>query len=75
MLSITAVIVVLFIIILYHYVKYVYFTLRGPIPGIPPQFPFGNLLQTGIILGDESLANVLLNLKIKFGDVFQYWFT
>ncbi|CAF1142003.1 unnamed protein product [Rotaria sp. Silwood1] len=75
MLSFTVVIVVLFLTIFYYYVKYVYFTLRGPIPGIPPQFLFGNLLQTGIIWGDESLANVLLKLKIKFGDVFQYWFT
>lgn len=75
MLSLTAVIIVLFLTVLYYYLKYVYFTLRGPIPGIPPQFLFGNLLQTGIILGDESLANVLLKLKIKFGDVFQYWFT
>ena len=76
MLSLTVVIgIVLFLTILYYYVKSVYFTLRGPIPGIPPQFLFGNLLQTGIIWGDDSLSNVLLELKRKFGDVFQYWFT
>jgi hypothetical protein len=75
MLSLTVVIVVLFITVLYYYVKYVHFTLRGPIPGIPPQFLFGNLLQTGMIWRGEVISNVCLKLKIQFGDVFQYWFS
>lgn len=75
MLPLAVVIVVLFLTVLYYYVKSIYFTLRGPIPGTPPEFLFGNLLQTGLIWGDESLSDALLKLKIKFGDVFQYWFT
>jgi hypothetical protein len=75
MLSLTAVIVVLFITVIYYYVKYVYFTLRGPIPGIPPQFFFGNLLQTGIIWRGESISHACLKLKAKFSDVFQFWFS
>lgn len=74
MLSFTVVIVVLFITILYYYIKYVYFTLRGPIPGIPPQIFFGNSLQTGIIGRDEILLRVCLKLKTKLGDTFQFWY-
>jgi hypothetical protein len=54
-------------------VKIKYYTLRGPIPGISPQFLFGNFIQTGILFNDVSFPQVLLKLKKQFGDVFQVW--
>jgi len=67
-------IIILFITVVYCYLKSIYFTLRGPIPGIPPQFFFGNLLQTGLLSRKTaSMPNVILQLKEKFGDVYQLW--
>jgi hypothetical protein len=60
MLSLTVVIGVLFVTVTYYYLKYAYFVLRGPIPGIPPQFFVGNLLQTGILWRDQSMTDVFL---------------
>jgi hypothetical protein len=75
MLSVTLTIIVLFITILYYYFKSVYFTLRGPIPGVSPQFFFGNLLQFGFLSWKPvSMPDVILQLKEKFGDVYQIWF-
>ncbi|CAF3835859.1 unnamed protein product [Rotaria sordida] len=75
MFSITVAIVVLFLAVVYYYLKSVYFTLRGPIPGISPQLLFGNVLQTGILaLKPASLPDVLIQLRDKFGDVYQFWF-
>jgi hypothetical protein len=59
--------------VLYYYIKRTYFTLHGPIPGIPPQFIFGNLLQTGVIRENIPFNLIFLDLKGKFGDIFQYW--
>jgi hypothetical protein len=73
MVLLTVVVVVLFLTVLYYYIKRVYFTLHGPIPGLPPQFFFGNLLQTGVIGENVSSNLVFLDLKKKFGDIFQYW--
>lgn len=74
MLSITVSVIILFITISYYYFKNVYFTLRGPIPGIPPQFFFGNLLQTGLFSRKTvSIADVILQMKERFGDVYQIW--
>jgi hypothetical protein len=73
MLSVTLFILVLFTTVLYFYVKRVYFTLRGPVPGLPPQFLVGNLLQTGLLQGDVCSNIVFLQLKAKFGDIFQFW--
>lgn len=69
----TLVIVLVFLTVLYYYIKRVYFTLYGPIPGIPPQFLFGNLLQTGVIRENIPFNLIFLDLKTKFGDIFQYW--
>ncbi|CAF4399075.1 unnamed protein product [Rotaria sp. Silwood2] len=75
MFSITLAIIFLFLTVVYFYLKSVYFTLHGPIPGIPPQFLFGNLLQTGILSRKPvSLPDVILQLRAKFGDVYQFWF-
>lgn len=61
------------IILCFVYVKLKYFTLRGPIPGIPPQFLFGNLLQTGLITG-STYSVIYTALQKRFGDVCQMWF-
>ncbi|CAF1075692.1 unnamed protein product [Rotaria sordida] len=74
MFSITLAIIVLFLTVVYYYLKSVYFTLRGPIPGIPPQFLFGNLLQFGILSRKPvSLPDVITQLRDKLGDVYQFW--
>lgn len=64
---------ILFIIVLLLiYIKLKYFTLRGPIPGIPPQFLLGNLFQTGFIRG-ISYAEIYKKLRERFGDICQLW--
>jgi hypothetical protein len=73
MLLLTFIFVVLFSLILYYYVKYAYFSFDGPLPGIPPQILFGNVLQTGILGRGETLPTVFRQLQAKFGDVFQFW--
>ena len=73
MVLLTLVVVILFLALLCYYIKRVYFTLHGPIPGLSPQFLVGNLLQTGVIGKNIPLNLVFLDLKAKFGDIFQYW--
>lgn len=60
-------------VLLLIYIKLKYFTLRGPIPGIPPQFLFGNLIQTGFIRG-VSYPEIYTILRKRFGDIYQIWF-
>jgi hypothetical protein len=60
------------IILLLLYVKIKYFTLRGPIPGLPPQFLVGNLIQTGFTRG-TSYFEIYSSLRKRFGDVYQIW--
>jgi len=55
------------------YTKLRYFTLRGPIPGISPQFLVGNLHQTGLLFRNASIPLTLERLKHRFGDIFQFW--
>jgi hypothetical protein len=69
----TLIVVLVFLTVLFYYLKRVYFTLYGPIPGIPPQFLVGNLLQTGVIGRNVPFNLIFLELKTKFGDIFQYW--
>jgi hypothetical protein len=73
MVLLTLVVVILFLTVLWYYIKRVYFTLHGPIPGLSPQFLFGNLLQTGFIWHNVPFNLIFLDLKAKFGDIFQYW--
>lgn len=56
----------------YLYFKLKYFTLRGPIPGLKPQFFFGNLLNSGL-MSEKMVYPVIMKLQRKFGDVFQFW--
>jgi hypothetical protein len=62
------------IILLILYLKLKYYTLRGPIPGLPPHFIFGTLIQSGQLLRDASLPQVCSVFKARFGDIFQFWF-
>lgn len=73
MVIVTVIITLLFLFTVYIYFKRRYFTLHGPLSGIPPQLLFGNLWQTGVIGRDESLPGVFRRLQDKFGDVFQFW--
>ena len=69
----TLVVIASFLTVLYIYLKRVYFTLNGPIPGLPPQFLIGNLWQTGFIGKNIPLNVIFSDLKEKFGDIFQFW--
>jgi len=73
MLFLTFFIATFLLLVAYFYFKTKYFTLRGPVPGLPPHFLLGNLLQTGILWRDEPLPMVFLDLKKKFGDAYQFW--
>ena len=74
MFSLTIALLILVGSIAYWYFKSVYFTLRGSIPGIPPQFLFGNLIQLRLLPRKTvSLPDVMLDLGKKFGDVYQLW--
>jgi hypothetical protein len=65
--------VVILIIILFVYTKLKYFTLYGPIPGKPPHFLFGNLLQTGILRG-RYIGDALKQFQDEYGDTFHIYF-
>jgi hypothetical protein len=65
--------VVVLITILFVYIKLKYFTLYGLIPGQPPHFLFGNLLQTGLLRG-EYIGDVLQKLHHTYSDTFHVWF-
>ena len=74
MMSLTLTIIVLFVSVVYYYFKSVYFTLRGPIPGIPPHFFFGNLIHFGLFSRTPtSLPEMMLQVREKFGNVCQVW--
>ena len=73
MLLLTLVVVALFAILLYYYVKYTYFAFDHSLPGIPPQVLFGNVLQTGMLWKGETLPTIFRQCQRKFGDVFQFW--
>ena len=65
--------VLLLLVIYLIYVKRKYFTLHGPIPGSPPLFLLGNLLETGQLLRGVSVSQALTAFKNRFGDIFQIW--
>ncbi len=67
------VLVAILLLLFFIYTKLVYFTLRGPIPGLAPQFFFGNLLQSGLLQGRESLPTIYQSFKARYGDIFQFW--
>ena len=63
---------IIIIVLLFMYVKFKYFTLRGPIPGIPPQFLLGNLIQINFT-SDKSYGEIFSTLRKRFGDIYQIW--
>lgn len=67
------ILIIVVIILIIFYVKEKYFTFHGPIPGLSPQFLFGNLLQSGLFNG-VSPPHILFLFKKRFGDIFQFWF-
>jgi cytochrome P450 len=69
----TLIIVVFALLLVYWYLKLKYFTLYGPLPGLAPEFFYGNMRQTGISTRNESIEKVRLELKRRFGDVYQFW--
>ncbi|CAF2054248.1 unnamed protein product [Rotaria magnacalcarata] len=64
--------VILAVAVVIYYLKLKYYTLRGPIPGLAPQFLLGNLMQSGM-LRDTSLPLALKEFKSRYGDIFQFW--
>ena len=74
MFSITLTVLLVFISVLYYYLKSVYFTLRGPIPGISPHFFFGNFIQVGLVSRKPTpIPELFVQLREKLGDVYQFW--
>ena len=64
---------VVFVAVFFVYFKLKYFTLYGSIPGKPPHFLLGNLLQTGILRG-RYMGEALKEFQEKYGDTFHVWF-
>ncbi|CAF1274106.1 unnamed protein product [Rotaria magnacalcarata] len=61
------------VVLLAFYFKLKYFSLRGPIPGLPPHFLVGNLIQSGVLFSGTSFHHVYASFKDRFGDIFQVW--
>jgi len=64
--------VLILITIIIVYAKLKYFTLSGPIPGKPPQFLLGNLVQTGLSSG-RYLGEITKQFQDEYGDTFHLW--
>ena len=73
----TSILLVLLVTIVYCYLKRFYIAVDDriqQIPGLRPQWPFGNLRNTGITTGRIPFHEALANLKEKYGDVYSFWF-
>ena len=59
------------------YLKWKYFTLHGPVPGIQPEFLFGNLRQLDLITSKKEIIDSYVHgfekMRNRYGDVFQFW--
>jgi hypothetical protein len=64
--------VLILITIIIVYAKLKYFTLSGPIPGKPPQFLWGNFVQTGLSSG-RYLGEITKQFQDEYGDTFHLW--
>ncbi|CAF1063589.1 unnamed protein product [Adineta steineri] len=53
-----------------YYLKLKYFTLHGPLPGMPPQFLLGNLAQSGLLFDKASLPEAHIAFKQRYGDIY-----
>ncbi|CAF1417438.1 unnamed protein product [Rotaria sp. Silwood1] len=69
--------ITIFIITIYFYIKWKYYTLRGSVPGLKPEFLFGNLRQLDIIASNGEQIDTYTHgcdkMQRKFGDIFQFW--
>jgi hypothetical protein len=70
---VTLAIIVFALLLIYWYIKLKYFTLYGPLPGLAPEFFYGNMRQTGISTGNVPKEKVHLDMKRRFGDIYQFW--
>ncbi|CAF4491952.1 unnamed protein product [Rotaria sp. Silwood2] len=65
---------VIFIILLYIYLKRSYSPSPDDLPGVKPHIFFGNLINSGILTGESVFHEVMLDYQRRFGDKFQFWF-
>ncbi|CAF5228878.1 unnamed protein product, partial [Rotaria magnacalcarata] len=70
----TIVLLSIFILIVYVYSRLNRSNHTEKLPGIKPQWVFGNLYNTGIVSGRVTLPEAITELKEKYGDVFSFWF-
>src|ERR1700722_19355117 len=66
-----------FIVSIYFYIKWKYFTIRGPVPGMEPEFIYGNLRQLDLITSKKELIDSYIHgcekMQKLYGDTFQFW--
>ncbi|CAF3345085.1 unnamed protein product [Rotaria socialis] len=72
MIQILSLITIFFVALFFYIRKQRDSKFRSDVPGLKPQLLIGNLWQLGILKG-ESLTNVCIKLREKYGDIFQYW--
>ncbi|CAF0902462.1 unnamed protein product [Didymodactylos carnosus] len=64
-------------IVVYYYLKWKYYTLRGGIPGLQPEFKYGNLRQLRIMTSKEHVIDSYVygfqKMQKQYGDIFQIW--
>ncbi|CAF1474940.1 unnamed protein product [Adineta steineri] len=63
-------------IVVYYYVTWKYYTLRGRVPGLQPELKYGNLRQLGMITNrrpTDSYVRGFEKMQKQFGDIFQIW--
>ena len=67
----------LLIALVYLYLKWKYFTLYGAVPGIQPEFLFGNLRQLDLINSKKEMIDSYVHgfekMHNQYGDTFQFW--
>ncbi|CAF0776308.1 unnamed protein product [Rotaria sordida] len=64
-------------ITVYYYLKWKYYTLRPGIPGLQPEFIYGNLRPLGIMTSNKEVIDSYVHsfekLQKQYGDIFQIW--
>ncbi len=65
---------IVFLTTAYWYLKRTTNHRRKKLPGLKPQWIFGNLRNAGLVSGRQSLYEVFAEFKQKYGDVFSFWF-
>ena len=73
----TLILVVVLIMGIYWFVKQFHISVENRIqalPGLRPEWLFGNLRNTGITSSRVAFHEALTNLKEKYGDAYSFWF-